>query len=82
MRDLERQYGITADDVAQAGCYSYDLAAWRLRGHIRNDSGDLTGSFGLIPGWSKDTKIARRCYNARSETAAVKPSFRNAWKYV
>jgi hypothetical protein len=41
LRDLERQYGITADDVAQAGCYSYDLAAWRLRGHIRNDSGDL-----------------------------------------
>ncbi|ARQ77088.1 hypothetical protein B6D87_23230 (plasmid) [Pseudomonas fragi] len=39
--DLERQHGITADDVAQAGCYSYDLAAWRLRGHIRNDSGDL-----------------------------------------
>lgn len=41
LRDLERQYGITANDVAQAGCYSYDLAAWRLRGHIRNDSGDL-----------------------------------------
>lgn len=41
----------------------------------------LTGSFGLIPGWSKDAKIARRCYNARSETAAVKPSFRSAWKY-
>jgi putative SOS response-associated peptidase YedK len=40
----------------------------------------VTGSFGLIPGWSKDTKIARRTYNARSETAAQKPSFRNAWK--
>jgi len=36
-----RKYGITADDVAQAGCYSYDLAAWRLRGHLRNDSGDV-----------------------------------------
>lgn len=40
----------------------------------------LKGSFGLIPGWSKDTKIARRTYNARSETAAEKPSFRNAWR--
>jgi putative SOS response-associated peptidase YedK len=40
----------------------------------------LSGSFGLIPGWSKDTKIGRRTYNARSETAAKKPSFRNAWK--
>lgn len=40
----------------------------------------LQGSFGLIPSWSKDTKISRRTYNARSETAAEKPSFRYAWK--
>lgn len=38
--DLAR-YGITANDVAAAGCYSFDLAAWRLRQHIRNDKGDL-----------------------------------------
>ena len=35
------KYGITAADVAQAGCYPFELAAWRLRGHIRNDEGDL-----------------------------------------
>lgn len=35
------KYGITANDVAAAGCYSFDLAAWRLRQHIRKDSGDL-----------------------------------------
>jgi putative SOS response-associated peptidase YedK len=40
----------------------------------------LTGSFGLIPTWSKDTKIARHTYNARSETAAQKPSFLAAWR--
>ncbi|WP_047229197.1 SOS response-associated peptidase [Pseudomonas brassicacearum] len=40
----------------------------------------LSGSFGLIPFWSKDTKIARRTYNARSETVAEKPSFRSAWR--
>lgn len=38
--DLAR-YGITANDVAAAGCYSFHLAAWRLRQHIRNDKGDL-----------------------------------------
>jgi len=38
--DLAR-YGITPADVAAAGCYSFDLAAWRVRQHIRNDSGDL-----------------------------------------
>ncbi|MCB1984841.1 MAG: transglycosylase SLT domain-containing protein [Burkholderiales bacterium] len=35
------QYGITADHVAQASCYAYDLAAWRIRQHIKNDKGDI-----------------------------------------
>lgn len=34
-------YGITPADVAAAGCYPYDLAAWRLRQHITKDQGDL-----------------------------------------
>jgi len=29
-----KQYGITSADVAQGGCYSFDLAAWRLRQHL------------------------------------------------
>lgn len=40
LNDLKK-YGITADDVAQPGCYSFDLAAWRLRGHLRHDAQDL-----------------------------------------
>ena len=36
--------------------------------------------FGLIPSWAKDDKIARHTYNARSETAAEKPSYRTAWR--
>lgn len=35
------RYGIRPDDVAAAGCYAYHLAAWRLRGHLRHDAGDL-----------------------------------------
>ena len=38
------------------------------------------GVFGLIPSWSRDGKNFRHCYNARSETVADKPSFRNAWR--
>lgn len=30
--------------------------------------------FGLTPAWAKDRKIARKTYNARSETVAAKPS--------
>lgn len=59
-----------------------------IRKHEHADVGDeavpyrelMTGSFGLIPHWSKDDKIARRTYNARSETVAEKPSFRDAWR--
>jgi len=36
--------------------------------------------FGLIPSWAKDDKIARHTYNARSETAAEKLSYRAAWR--
>ena len=40
LRELA-QYGITAEHVAARGCYAYNLAAWRLRMHIRKDEGDL-----------------------------------------
>jgi putative SOS response-associated peptidase YedK len=36
--------------------------------------------FGLIPKWAEDTKISRHTYNARLETVADKPSFRQAWR--
>lgn len=59
-----------------------------IRKHEFADVGDeavpfrelMVGSFGMIPHWSKDNKIARRTYNARSETVHEKPSFRDAWQ--
>jgi putative SOS response-associated peptidase YedK len=36
--------------------------------------------WGLVPSWSKSTTIGGRLFNARSETAHAKPSFRAAWK--
>jgi putative SOS response-associated peptidase YedK len=36
--------------------------------------------WGLIPSWSRDPKIGSKLINARSETAAEKPSFRAAFK--
>ena len=59
-----------------------------IRKHEFADVGDdagcvrelLVGSFGLIPHWSKDASIARRTYNARSETIHEKPSYRDAWR--
>lgn len=36
--------------------------------------------WGLIPPWAEDIKIGQKMINARCETAADKPSFRNALK--
>ena len=36
--------------------------------------------WGLIPGWAKDPTIGARMINARSETVAEKPAYRNALK--
>ncbi len=59
-----------------------------IKRHHHADVGDeavppreaLPGLFGLVPHWSQDTKITRFTYNARSETVAEKPSFRDAWR--
>lgn len=57
LQDLSK-YGITADHVARSGCYAYDLAAWRVRLHIRNDKGDM---------WTKVANYHSRTpkYNAK-----------------
>lgn len=46
---------------------------------VHGDRSCALGMFGLVPHWA-ETRLARQTYNARSETAASKPSFRNAWK--
>ena len=63
-------------------------AASFIRRPRQTDAGDeavpereaLSGRFGLIPHWASDSGMSRRTYNARSETVASKPSFRDAWR--
>jgi putative SOS response-associated peptidase YedK len=51
------------------------------RGPIIHAGGATVGHFGLVPFWAKaGLKFGRHTYNARSETMAEKPSFRDAWK--
>lgn len=37
--------------------------------------------WGLVPHWAKDPEMGRRMINARSETVASKPAFRDAFRY-
>ena len=57
---------------------SQDVAAVRA-----NDDGRSLCMlrWGLIPAWATDPAIGHRLINARSETAAEKPSFRSAYRH-
>jgi putative SOS response-associated peptidase YedK len=76
---------IIADDI-QGDIYpSREVWPGYTAALVRRDKG--TGKrvaepaiFGMIPHWSRDTKIVRSTYNARSETVAEKASFKTAWK--
>ena len=37
-------------------------------------------SWGLVPSWARDISFGQRMFNARAETVADKPSFRNAYR--
>lgn len=50
---------------------------------IREESGERDAAWlkwGLVPSWAKDPSMGARLINARSETVAEKPSFREAFK--
>ncbi len=50
---------------------------WLEYGQVRCDLAE----FGLVPAWAATKpKFGMKTYNARSETVAEKPSYRNAWQ--
>lgn len=50
----------------------------RQQGAVRDA---LLARWGLVPFWADDPAIGHRLVNARSETAAVKPAFRAAFRH-
>ena len=88
---LERQFGVKPDQISEPSIKSDMWPGYVggfIRAHPHAGVGDvavppaeyLPGLFGLVPHWADNTKLTRSTYNARSETAADKPSFRDAWK--
>lgn len=83
----QRHFGVEPPaDLGKFDVWPLYAASFIRRPH-EADAGDeavpereaLPGQFGLLPYWAANASIARRTYNARSETAATKPSFRDAW---
>ena len=58
----------------------YEAPFIRRADEVEHRREALLGQFGLLPHWTKDPALGRRTYNARSETAAEKPSFRDSWR--
>lgn len=51
-----------------------------VRGAAQNTRSAALVRWGLVPHWAKDATIGAKLNNARAETAAVKPSFRDAYR--
>ncbi|WP_293726169.1 conjugal transfer protein TrbN [Thiolapillus sp.] len=65
-----KKYGIEAKHVAAGGCYSYDLAAWRISAHLRDgQKGDM---WTRVANYHSTTPKFNGRYRADLITKAVK----------
>ncbi len=69
-------------EVAYEYCASNNISPTeQVPAIIHDDKTRLVGfCWGLIPYWAKEPFIGNKLVNARAETAATKPSFKNAFK--
>lgn len=78
--ELKKRFGLDFKDFEMKP--SYNIAPGQANPVISNGSGRKIKAmnWGFIPHWAKDPKIAYKMINARSETLAEKPSYRDAFK--
>ena len=74
-------FGVPASPIVEP---RYNIAPTQFVASIRRSEdqrNELTMlRWGLVPFWAKDPAIGNRMINARAETVAEKPSFRNAYR--
>ena len=80
-QSLKRFFGVTPPDNAfKSESYpGYLSPIIRLDPDNPQQTECVPACFGMVPAWA-DLKLAKHTYNARSETVASKPTFRNAYK--
>ena len=78
--ELKKRFGLQLADFSMKP--SYNIAPGQDNPVITNGTGRKIRAmkWGLIPHWAKDPKIAYKMINARSETVAEKPSYRDSFK--
>jgi putative SOS response-associated peptidase YedK len=71
-------WAVIPDDILPR----YNIAPAQQVAVIPNTGNNTLAMYkwGLIPSWAKDPSIGDRMINARAETIAEKPSFRNAYR--
>jgi putative SOS response-associated peptidase YedK len=80
--ELLEEFAATRDAVGVDREPDYNVAPTRRIAVVREHDEERElrlVRWGLVPGWAKDAKGGSRLINARSETVAVKPSFRAAF---
>ncbi len=77
---IEKTFNI--DSIEAKAAPSYNVApAQKILAVVRDGQNRLVDlHWGLVPFWAQDRSIGSRLINARAETIAEKPSFRNAFK--
>jgi putative SOS response-associated peptidase YedK len=75
--DMERAWHIGRHNQPKWASEVYPRA---LGPFLRGQGGLIVGSWGLIPPWAKSPKLTYSTNNCRSEEAAAKPTFRDAWR--
>jgi putative SOS response-associated peptidase YedK len=79
---LEEYFAVT-DLAAEPLQPRYNLTPGQAVAVVREHEGRRrvdTLQWGLIPFWAKDATIGRRLINARLDSVASKPAFREAWQ--
>ena len=80
---LQGYFGVAAPDTPyKAESFPGYLSPMIRKPRVDAGYGERSANlamFGMVPHWA-DAKLARQTYNARTETVASKPSFRNAFK--
>jgi putative SOS response-associated peptidase YedK len=79
--DLASTFGIGADDVDDVAGPDWNVAPTKpVTVVVRRDDRRLLTTFtwGLVPSWATDPSVGARMINARLETVADKPAFRDA----